>query len=195
VINLDCPSQKYTIEYIAKNYLEPVVNDLKKKKVSKMNFVTHSMGGIVLKVYLANNRLKKLGRIVMIAPPNKGSVLPDIMIDLKIFKIWNGPAGSELGTKENSFPNILGKCSGEIGIIAGNSSLNPIFSYLIPGDNDGKVSVEQTKLAEMRDFVIVEANHTFIISDKEVINQVLTFLSKGCFDKTNNIDKGEKWNK
>lgn len=69
----------------------------------------------------------------------------------------------------------------ELGIIAGNFSIAPIPSLIIPGENDGKVSVESTKLSGMRDHVVISASHTFFPSNKEAHKQVLAFLGEGKF--------------
>jgi hypothetical protein len=95
-----------------------------------------------------------------------------------------GPAGQVLGTDENSLPNSLEPIPGEIGIIAGKVDGEPWFLPEIPGDDDGKVAVERTKLAEMRDFLIVEEGHAFIMRNDEVIRQLLYFLRYGRFDKS-----------
>ena len=118
----------------------------------------------------------------MLSPPNKGSEIVDHLKNLKLFQLINGPAGQQLGTDEHSLPNQLGPVSGEIGVIIGNASSDPWFSWLIPGENDGKVSVERARLDEMTDFLVIKHGHTFIMQKEAVIAQVKTFLKQGRFE-------------
>ena len=118
----------------------------------------------------------------MLAPPNQGSEVVDKLGWLFLFKWINGPAGNELGTDKNSTPNKLGPANFPVGIIAGDRSINWINSLLIPGRDDGKVSVERTKLAGMSDHIVIHATHPFIMQNREVIRQTIQFLRSGNFD-------------
>ena len=88
-----------------------------------------------------------------------------------------------LGTDAESRPNTLEQIKGEIGIIAGDRTSDPWFSWLIPGPDDGKVSVESTRLNEMKDFLLVNHGHTFIMRSADVILQTRHFLDNGAFKK------------
>jgi hypothetical protein len=147
-----------------------------------LHFVTHSLGGIVLRVYLRDGKPAGLGRCVMLAPPNHGSELADWMKDFVLYRWWNGPAGQQLLTK--GLPDALGPADFEVGILAGNRSLNPIFSRVLPGPDDGKVTVESTKLAGMKDHIVLPVSHTYLMGDREVQRQVLGFLRDGHFDRS-----------
>ena len=117
----------------------------------------------------------------MLAPPNQGSELTDHFKDDAWYRWWMGPAGQQLGTDSASLPRSLGPVEVEVGIIAGRDSFEPWFSRLIPGEDDGKVAVERTKLPEMTDFLVVDSNHPFIMSNPTVMEQVRHFLASGRF--------------
>jgi pimeloyl-ACP methyl ester carboxylesterase len=147
----------------------------------KIHFVTHSLGGIVLRQYLSEHRIENLGRVVMLAPPNRGSELADRLKNNCLYRLATGPAGQQLGTSDSSVPNRLGPADFELGVIAGNRSLNPLFSWWIPGPDDGKVSVRSTRLAGMQDFLVVHHSHTWMAWSSEVSAAVAQFLRSGCF--------------
>jgi len=148
-----------------------------------VHFVTHSMGGILVRQYLQQRDIDRLGRVVMLGPPNQGSEVIDRYADWPGFEWFSGPAGLQLGTGEASLPRALGPAHFDVGIIAGNHTLNPILSQTLPGKDDGKVSVDATRLEGMNDHMEMPVTHVFMMRDKDVIEQTLHYLEHGHFDR------------
>jgi pimeloyl-ACP methyl ester carboxylesterase len=181
VFNLDYPSTKFPIEYLVEEVLHPRIERLREECPEKIHFVTHSMGGIVVRYYLQHHDLAELGRVVMLSPPNGGSELADLLKRSILFKWFMAPAGRQLGTDEEALPRRLGAAHFELGIIAGDKSCNPINSLILDGPDDGTVTVESTKLPGMKDWIVLGCSHRSIIRSREVISQVIHFLQSGSF--------------
>lgn len=167
IINMNYPSRSDNIENLVEYYLKKELKDKYTDRTKKINFVTHSMGGIMVRYFLANNEMENLGRVVMLAPPNKGSEKVDDLRNSNIMNFIMGPAVKEMATDKSSFVNRLSFPEYEVGIIA--------------GEYDKKVSVEKTKLENMKDFFVVKESHTFIMRSGEVIDAVECFLEFGRF--------------
>lgn len=146
-----------------------------------IHFVTHSMGGVLVRSYLAQQPEAHEGRVVMLSPPNQGSEVIDAFADSPMLRALLGPAGSKLGTDSTAIPSQLGPVRFSLGIIAGDRSLNPLYSWLIPGPDDGKVGVDRARVEGAADFMVVPATHTFIMNRKDVADEVVYFLEHGRF--------------
>ena len=147
-----------------------------------VHFVTHSMGGVLVRAYLGRLPEAHEGRVVMLSPPSQGSELVDAFADTPMLQSILGPAGSRLGTDSTGIAVQFGPPRFTLGIITGDRSLNPLGSWLIPGPDDGKVGVERAKVEGAADFIVVPATHTFIMNHREVAEQVVHFLREGKFD-------------
>lgn len=183
IVNVDYPSRSADIGSLAQIYIAQALKQCATKSIEKIHFLTHSMGGILLRNYLAGHGIDKLGRVVMLAPPNQGSEVVDKLGGWKLFYALNGPAGLQLGTDKDSVPNRLGPVHFQLGVIAGNKTVNPLLSMLIRGANDGKVSVSRTQVEGMKDFIMMPYSHSFILRREAVIEQALYFIQQGCFSR------------
>ena len=183
VVNVDYPSRTAPIEKLSEDAIGRAVTDCQNAGATKIHFVTHSLGGILVRSYLSRHAVPHLGRVVMLGPPNQGSEVVDKLGSFRVFKQLNGPAGNELGTATNSTPNRLGPANFCAGVIAGDRSINWINSRLIPGRDDGKVSVQRTRLAGMADHIVVHAAHPFLMRHRTIIRQTIHFLRTGRFER------------
>lgn len=179
VVNRGYDSRGADVETLALDAIEPALALC--AGATRVHFVTHSLGGILVRQYLEHHDIDNLGRVVMLGPPNKGSEVVDKLGDVPGFYFIYGAAGQQLGTGEASVPKRLGRADFDVGIIAGTRSINPILSSLIPGANDGRVSVENTRLEGMSDHLEMEVTHTFMMRNDAVIEQVIHYLENGSF--------------
>jgi pimeloyl-ACP methyl ester carboxylesterase len=179
VVNRGYPSRKETVDLLAMQAVEAALAEC--QAGARVHFVTHSLGGILVRAYLHTKRINRLGRVVMLAPPNQGSEVVDTLRSVPGFSVVNGPAGLELGTDADSVPARLGPVDFELGVVAGTRSVNLLLSLLLPNPDDGKVSVESARVAGMADFVTVPSPHPFIMRSKLVHAHILHFLGHGRF--------------
>jgi len=190
VINVDYPSRSATIDELANKVFQVLEEQARKpaphvgqtfQSARKVHFVTHSMGGILLGRYLEDHDFPNLGNVVMLAPPSHGSEVPDKLGGLKLYQWINGPAGNQLGTQGH--PLRLKAPEFKLGIIAGDRTINPILSMLIPGPDDGKVSLARVKPEKYSDYLQLHVTHACMMRNREVIDQTIAFLENGTFNR------------
>ena len=182
IANIDYPSREHRIEELATIAVgEGIETCNQNGDVDAIHFVTHSLGGILVRQYFAENQIDNMGRVVMLGPPNQGSAAADDMRDVPGFDWINGPAGLQLGKGEESVPLKLGPPDFEFAVIAGNQTIDPVTSAVLEDPDDGRVSVSDTQLEGMTDFRVVNASHAFIMQKTQVFLLVERFLSEGSF--------------
>ncbi len=148
--------------------------------VGRVHFVTHSLGGILVRDAFREGAPGNLGRVVMLGPPNGGCEHIDRFGWLPFFgAVWGTPA-RELGTGAESFPNRLPAIGFECGVIAGTKG--GALGLLLPGPSDGKVTVERAGEDGVKELLLLPVNHTWMMRDKRVISAAARFLKTGRFE-------------
>lgn len=175
-IEFDYPSTQVTIPEAAR-YLDKLIKSL--DGIDEINFVTHSMGGLVVRAWSLEYDDPRLRRMVMLGTPNQGAELADITHQYWILRTAAGPGARQLGTRPNGLiPKLpLPKC--EFAVIAGSSGTPAGWNPLIPGDDDGTVTVESTKLPGAADFVTVRTLHSRLLWDEESRLHCVNFIRDG----------------
>jgi len=188
VANINYPSRDKTIEELANDAVAAGLHACNAAQASPINFVTHSLGGILVRQYYQEHLPEHIKRVVMLGPPNQGSQVVDNLKQVPGYKVVNGEAGMQLGTGEDSVPKHLGAVNFELGVIAGTKTFNPILSLFLPNPDDGKVSVENAKVDGMCGFLTLPVTHTFMMKNKDVIQETIHFLESGQFsDKSTKV--------
>lgn len=204
VHNIDYPSTKYNMESLAEMIAHQI--RIHNNPDYEANFIGYSLGGLLLRVIfniysLPELEITKMGRIVQLAPPNNGSEVVDFLCEHPIlrfiFKSIFGAAGLQLTTSQEGISYLLGEIEYPIGVIAGSRSYDPISTYIInggseqiipslmgKGHDDGKVTIQSTKIAEMSDHIVVPECHTFFPHNKFVQFQAKNFIENGYFSKS-----------
>jgi pimeloyl-ACP methyl ester carboxylesterase len=181
VFNINYPSTEFKLDKLASMVAADVRERVDPSR--PVHFVGYSMGGIVTRIVLNKYRPDNLGRVVQLASPNKGSEVADFLKDNFIYGSVYGPAGQQLVTVDAGIDTLMGPVSYELGVVAGTFSIDPVSSSIIPGPDDGKVSVASTKVVGMRDHITVSASHTFFPQNDNVHKQTLSFLRFGAFKR------------
>jgi len=182
VANIDYPSREFEIAELAPMAVEDGLKQCASMgSADRVHFVTHSLGGILVRYYYSEHAVEAVGRVVMLGPPNQGSAAADEMHDWPGFEWLNGPAGYQLGKGVNSVPLQLGSPEFEFAVIAGNESIDPVTSAVLEDPDDGRVSVSDTYLDGMQDFRLVDTSHAFMMQNGDVFELVKSFLETGAF--------------
>lgn len=181
VLNLDYPSRAQDLSDIVDGLHGPIAR-FQAELTGALHFVTHSMGGLVARAYLKRFRPAQLGRVVMLAPPNEGSEIADLLKRNWFYRSAFGPAGGQLATQRSEeLCRLLGTVDYPLGVIAGDRTLYVFASLILPGANDGRVSVERTRVAGMSDHIVLHTSHPLIMRDPEAVAQTIQFLKNGSF--------------
>jgi len=183
VVSFGYPSTSEPIEALV-DRLAVEVEHCCAGQAESVNFVTHSMGGLLVRSYLDRQPEAHQGRVVMLSPPSQGSEIIDAFADSPLLQSFVGPAGARLGTDSAGIASQLGPVRFDLGIVTGDRSINPLASWLIPGPDDGKVAVERARVDGATDFMVVSATHTFIMNRRDVAEEVVRFLRQGQFDSS-----------
>ncbi|MFT6093508.1 MAG: hypothetical protein ACJA2Q_001408 [Pseudohongiellaceae bacterium] len=178
-VSINYPSRKYGIDVLAPDAVDRGIVECGSADV--IHFVTHSLGGILVRYYLEQNNIENLGRVVMLGPPNQGSEIVNRMLAVPGFKLFGGPTGIALGSGEGHIPDSLGPVEFDLGIIAGSTNINPLSLLFIDGENDSIVSVESTKVRGMNAHLVLPVTHTFMMRNNKVIDNVIHYLKTGSF--------------
>lgn len=182
-LNPTYPSRRRSLIELADG-LAPLVRSFAASDDGPLHIVTHSMGGLVARALLGRHRPERLGRVVMLAPPNAGSEIADLLHRNPLYRRWFGPAGAQLVTRrDEALSSLLGSADFELGVIAGTRSLYPLGSLLLPRPNDGRVSVAATCLDGMADHLALPVSHPLIVRDREAIRATIAFLRDGQFGR------------
>jgi triacylglycerol lipase len=179
---MDYPSTTRPIQELTDDYLHPEI--VKLAKATTLHIVAHSMGAVMVRYYLQKRRIANLGRIVMIAPGHAGSRMLTYLNRLPFYAAVMGPAALQSGDDEKCFACALPReLDQDFGIIAGCVPLDPLSWFVIHEPNDGRVTVESTKLDGMRDHLVLPTSHDMILFDPIAITQTREFLRRGRFSR------------
>ena len=181
VANIAYPSREHPIPVLAVMALEEGTAQCRASGSNRIHLVTHSLGGILVRQYLKDHEIPELGRVVMLAPPNQGSEVVDRLDELPVLEWIMGPAVLELGTGDGDLPNELGPVDFDLGIIAGSRSIDPFSSQFLPNPDDGKVSVDNTRVEGMCAMLVLPVSHALMMRNDDVIGQVGDYLKTGSF--------------
>jgi pimeloyl-ACP methyl ester carboxylesterase len=167
VVNWGYPSWRRSIDLSGKDLLKTVYDIAGDESVQRIHFLAYSMGSIICRAALLKDpQLPKLGRVVMLGPPNRGSHVASLLAPL--FG-WIVPAARELSTSPDSYVNSLPRMQGvEVGVIAGGL--------------DRIVRHDRTHLPSQREHLVVPLGHAGLLLSQEVTGAALRFVETGSFE-------------
>jgi len=183
VVNPSYPSLSHPIQELARIAVDEGLAGCREQGLGIIHFVTHSLGGILVRQYLAYGAIPGLHRVVMLGPPNQGSQVADFIASVDALELVMPDIVEQLGTGEKSIPRQLGPVTFELGIIAGTSNGRAMLPGFPEVASDGTVAVAETIVPGMLDFLEMPVGHTFMMWNEAVLEQVIHFLSYGAFDR------------
>jgi pimeloyl-ACP methyl ester carboxylesterase len=154
--------------------------DLESAEGRVVHFAAHSMGGLVVRDYLSRRVVRGLGRVVLMGTPNRGTRHGNraMRIAPRLKRVFRSlPDLSEPG------PEIappLNDPAPEVGIIAGTRP-DPVRKLLLPGDNDGLVTLESARGVEAKDEILIPCPHEWIHWRLDTVKAIVSFLETGKF--------------
>lgn len=176
------PSTQISIGSHARN-LQRVIESI--EGPDPIHLVGFSMGGLIARAYLELGPDPRIHRLVTIGTPNQGA---DRASSLHRFGLLQpiGPAAIQLvsgpdGIVHQLSSNPTATTGVEVGVIAAGGPYGKGYSFTLPPDNDGVVTVASTLLAGARDFHLVRGFHAVLPSLLTVRNAVTRFLRFGYF--------------
>lgn len=184
VANIGYPSWRWPLDRVLA-HLHQRITTSPAYAAQHIHCVGHSMGGLLLRVYLARHRPAHLGRVVMLGTPNSGSELADLCYRLRLNRPILNHAGALLRTNRDTITEALfGTVDYPLGIIAGDRPMiGALPNFVFPTPNDGKVSVAATHLPGQSDHLTLPIAHTAMIYSRPVADQVAHFLREGRFKR------------
>lgn len=178
VVPFDYPSTRVDIATSAR-MLGQVVKSL--EGVEKISFVTHSMGGLVVRSWLGQGGDDRARCLVMMGTPNKGAEVADILRDWHLYRLILGPAGQQLVADQSGVIAKLSVPEIPFSVIAGGKGTPDGYNPLIPGDDDGLVAVSSAILEGAEDSMTLPVLHSFLPFNAAVIDAVSLYLKTGSF--------------
>lgn len=180
IANIDYPSRHQPISTLASKAIQKGISRC--SNAPTIHFVTHSLGGILVREYLQENTIKNLGHVVMLGPPNQGSPVVDAYSNWPFAERIGGSAFLALSPTDGEVMD-LGGVNFSLGVIAGKRTMNPILSSIIDGPDDGKVQVDDTRVQGMQDHRVIAVSHPMMMRNTKVQQHVVCYLASGHFCK------------